>query len=438
MKATVLFTLIALLAGASACEREELLSVDSKDAPGESAATVETVLDRGRLTAWSDTAFAGFSGPANASFILVEAGSSALSSRGLIRFDPPVQDSVFVADTISGTLRFDSLRLILGLDSARSQLASAGTTLQVFSLEDEWDPASATWEFAVDSPGVTVAWTSGPGGSLGRLLSELTLTEKPDSVVFDLAAVSDSLLRLWNDTTRTNKGLAVVVGDSGRVVLGLPRLQYNVVPEAQPDTAVEVRCPSLTSFAFCLPNRTYIFDRSAVPAPLGVLRIGGVEGWRAFTDLALPDSVPVEGSAEMTRLRGATINKAELVLRSLSPPGQPFGAEARFDATAFELVDDFTVFGSKTPVGNEVTGAVFSVDPDSLAAGTAVAIDLTGLVQRWALAAADSAPPIRFAIRARPEGTTFGYWEFGATDGDPAFAPALRIIFTPATEFAFP
>ena len=34
-----------------------------------------------------------------------------------------------------------------------------------------------------------------------------------------------------------------------------------------------------------------------------------------------------------------------------------------------------------------------------------------------------------------PEGTTFGYWNFGAVDGDPAFRPIFRIVFTPAREF---
>jgi hypothetical protein len=439
VRGTLRLPLIGLVAVTlAACEREELVSVDPKEAPGRSAATVETLLNAGLLAGWKDTVFFGFSNPAGASFMLAEAGSPRLSGRVLLRFNAPVQDSVFRRDTVSAALGFDSLRLILALDTARSRLSSAGTTVQVYSVEDEWDHRSATWELAVDSPGVSVAWTAGPGGSLGRLLSEVVLTEKPDTVVFDLAAFSDSLLRLWNDTTRVNTGLAVIVADSGRLVLGLPRVQYNIIPQVQPDTALEVRCPSLSSLVFCFPNRTYIFDRSAVPPAVGLLRVGGVEGWRAFSELILPDSVPVEGSSERALLRDAIINKAELLLRSLGPPAAPFGSEARFDATAFELVGDFTLLGAKTPVGNEVIGARFSVEPDSLAAGATVSVDLTGLVQRWALAPADSAPAIRFAIRARPEGTTFGYWEFGAADGDPAFAPTLRIVFTPATEFPFP
>ncbi len=440
------FLLRAALASAAltGCARDELVSVGPGDAPGQSAPTLEVVLDPNAMTGWEDTVFFGFTNAGRASFLLVEAGSPELTSRGLLKFNAPVQDSVVVIDTVSGTLRFDSLRLEMSVDTVRSRLASSGTTLQLYSVTDEWDARSATWDLAVDSPGVSRPWTAGPGGSLGVRLSEAvigrpdTLAQPDTFVVFDLTAFSDSLLRLWNDTTRANTGLAIVVADSGRVVLGLPRLRYNVIPVTQPDTAIGVRCPSLTSLTFCFPSRTYIFDRSALPPAAGVLRVGGVDGWRAFSQLVLPGSVSVAGASGPASLRGSTINRAELVLRSLAPPGPPFGAEARFDATLLELVDDFRVLGAKTPVGPEVAGATFRLDPDSLTAGAPVTIDVTRLVRRWAEAPSDSVFPLRFVIRARPEGTTFGFWEFGAADGDPAFRPSLRIVFTPATTFEFP
>jgi hypothetical protein len=422
-----------------ACQREELVSVDPEEAPGISTPTLEVLLFPEDIASWIDTVFSGFSGASGATFMIAEEGSPNLTSRGLARFMAPIQDSVFAIDTVSAALRFDSLRFVLSVDTARTVLASAGTTLQVRGIEDEWDNRSADWELAVDSPGVSTPWTAGPGGSLGAVLSEVFLEEKPDSVIFDLSAFSDSLLRLWSDTTEANTGLAVVVADSGHLVLGIPRLHYNIIPEVDPDTAIEIRCPAATSVFYCFPLKTYIFDRSAVPPAGGVLRIGGADGWRTFTELALPDSISVEGFANPVPLRGSTINSAELFLTSRDAPPVPFAAEDTFGATSFRLVGDFRQLGAKTPVGSEVREALFDVNPTDLAADSLVAIDLTSLIQSWASVPRDSiALPVRFDLRARPEGTTFGYWEFGAAGSEPGLEPFLRIIFTPRAVFAFP
>ncbi|MGD8700707.1 MAG: hypothetical protein PVJ43_15530 [Gemmatimonadales bacterium] len=423
----------------AACQREELLSVDPEDAPGISTPTLEVLLLPEDLAGWTDTVFSGFSGPSGATFIIAEDGSPNLTGRGLARFQAPIQDSIFVIDTVSAAERFDSLRFVLSLDTARTVLASVGTTLQVRGVGDEWDNRSADWEFAVDSPGVATPWTAGPGGTLGAVLSEVFLEEKPDSVIFDLTAFSDSLLRLWNDTSQANTGLAIVVADSGHLVAGIPRLHYNIIPEADPDTAIEVRCPSAISVFYCFPLKTYIFDQSAVPPAEGVLRIGGADGWRTFTELVIPDSIPVEGYADPVPLRGSTINRAELFLTSREAPPVPFAAEDTFGATAFELVDDFKLLGAKTPIGSEVREALFDVNPTDLAADSVVVINVTSLIQAWASVPRDStALPVRFDLRARPEGTTFGYWEFGAAGGEPEKAPFLRLIFTPKAVFAFP
>jgi len=431
--------LVAAAVLVAACQREELVSVDPEEAPGVSTPTLEVLLGREDLVGWVDTVFAGFSGPSGATFIIAEDGSPNLTSRGLARFLWPIQDSVFVVDTVSAALRFDSLRFVLSLDTARTVIASTGTTLQVRAVEDAWDNRSADWEFAVDSPGVATPWTAGPGGSLGPVLSEVFLEEEPDSVIFHLTAISDSLLRLWDDTTEDNTGLALVVADSGHIVAGIPRLHYNIIPEADPDTAVEVRCPAVTSVFYCFPLKTYIFDQSAVPPAEGVLRIGGADGWRTFTEITLPDSIPVEGYEDPVPLRGSTINRAELFLASRDAPPVPFAAEDTFGGTAFRLVDDFRLLGAKTPVGSEVREALFDVNPTDLAADSLVVINLTSLIQNWAAIPRDSAAlPVRFDLRARPEGTTFGYWEFGAAGGEPTLEPFLRIIFTPRAVFAFP
>lgn len=436
---TRLLALAVLALGLAGCQRNEILSVDSESAPGVSAPTVETLLEVSTTTSWIDTVFSGYTKPSNSTFMSIINGAPEVSSRGLVLFESPVLDSIFAADTFSAAQQFDSLRLILGFDTARSVIDTSGTTVQLWSVEQGWDYSSADWVSAVDSPGVNQPWTAGPGGTLGQVLSELTLTEEPDSLVFDLTAYSDSLLNSWNDSTLVNSGLAVVVADSGHLVVGAPRLQYNIIPEVRPDTAVEVRCPTLTSLVYCVPRKTYMFDASAAPPPVGIFRVGGVNGYRSFSQVEIPETVPVAGFEREFTLRQATINRAVLILTSLGPPDPPFGSEADFSVSVVRLADDYRVLGAKTPVGELIVTSSTVLEPDSLAAGSRIQIDVTPLIQEWAaLPFETEAPPLRFLVRAFPEGTTFGYWDFGAADGDPASAPILWVVFTPATEFLFP
>lgn len=430
--------LVAVACLGLACSRDELLTVDPEEAPGFALPTLEVILEPAELDQWVDSVFGGFKNASTSLFMLADREAD-LESRPMLIFNAPIQDSLFFIDTTAAAVDFDSLRLIVSVDTTRDNaLFSAGTTLQLWSVEQGWDPSSALWDFAVDSPGVQVPWTSGPGGTLGQVLDEVVLAdtagEVPDSIVFDLTAYTDSLLNNWDDTSQVNTGLAMVIADSGSLFLFAPRLQYLIIPEFNPDTAIEVRCPSLTTIFRCLPATTYIFDDSAQPPPVGVLQVGGVDGWRSFVQLFLPDSVQVDDTLTAS-LRGATINKAEYVISSLAAPAQPFGAESGFDGAAFELADNYIVLGAKTPVGPRVQGSQFRIQPDSLLPGEPIAIDLTRQVQAWADIPFDSIQaPITFVIRSFPEGTTFGYWNFGAVDGDPAFRPTFRIVFTPDAE----
>ncbi len=421
---------LAILSGSlAACERQEILSVDPVDAPGPSAATLEALLGPADLNQWVDTVFSGFASPQISPFLRVEERSAQLTSRGLIRFEN-IQTSVFGLDTVSSALRFDSARVVLTVDTLRTRLATGGSTLRLMALGQEWDVRTANWDFAVDSSGANVPWVAGPGGTLGQPLGETVVDEETDSVVFDLGTASDSLIRAWNDTTQANPGLALVAGDSGRLALQVPRLRYVVVPELQPDTAF-----SLSAFAVS----TYIFDPAPPPVAAGQLRLGGVLGWRTFVELVLPDSIPVLGSTAKARLRGSTVSKAELILTSPGRPVEPFAAEQPFFLIAFRLVDDFRVFGPKTPVGAAVTTSVVELVPDSLAVDPALAIDLTSRIRSYAEVSAGTAPlPVRLVIRTTEEGGNFGFWEFGGVGGDPALEPVLRIVFTPPTDFRLP
>lgn len=435
MKSSLHAAALAALFLTAACERGGEIIVAPGESPGVAAPTYEVVLVPGTVPSWIDSSFIGFAGPENATFLQVEDGTDQLVSRGLTRFDF-IEDSAFIFDTVSVALGFDSARVVFTIDSTRTVLASTGTTLQLVEVLQEWDRGSANWRFAVDSPSVQEPWTAGPGGSFGAVLGDTVLTweglgESNDTIVIWLDVDSDSLIKSWLDTTQVNTGLGVLVGDSGVVVLQLPRLHYELIPEVDPDTSVEFRV-----FA---TDGTFIFDRTQEGSSAGITRVAGVDGWRAFTEIVLPDSVEVEGVDGKVLLRGATINKAQVFLVSRDPPDPPFAADQTFFTTSYDLVDDFTVLGAKTPVGNRIFGSDLQIDVDSLVAGDTLALNLTGHVQQWALEPLDSiALPLRFTLRALPEATTFGYWEFGAADGEPQFRPVLRIVFTQRTEFLLP
>jgi hypothetical protein len=413
------------------CERDEIVSVDPGAAPGESSPTVESIVGPTAVNEWIDTVFSGFVVPASAPFVLAESGTPELMSRGLARFGF-ITDTVVLADTISAISEFREGRVVLTLDTARSTLAASGTTVQLRTVEQAWDLGSVTWELAVDSLGVSEPWTGGAGGSLGPVLSEVKLSEFPDSIILPLGESSDSLIASWIEDGRVNSGLALVVADSGRLVAGSAiRLRYDGVPELQPDTTVDLAVFSSGS--------TFIFDRASAPAESGALRLGGIEGWRSYVEIALPDTIAALGSGQRFSLRGSTVDKAELVLISRPAPPPPFGADVPFQVQVFQLADDFQMFGPKTPMGAVVSGSVTVLQPDSLEVGETIALDITGRVQRFADVPLDStAPPLRLAVRPEIEATTIGFWEFGAAGGDPAFTPFLRIVFTPPVEFRLP
>lgn len=411
------------------CQSDKIVSVDPDDAPGRSARTVEVLLDRSDVLSWLDTVFVGFTGPSDAGFLRIEEATGELRSRALIRFRN-FPDSAFFLDTVSPIQRFDSAVLVFTVDTQASVLGAAGTTLQLRTVAEDWDARSASWEVAVDTPGVRRAWSS-PGGDFGPVLGEVTITPETDTVVFSFGERSDSLIRAWDDTTRVNTGLAWVAADSGRVVARAPRLRYLVVPELRSDTSILVIKGD--------SRQTFIFDPSSPPLGQNALRVGGIQGWRIYSQVELPDSVPNPESPGRASLRGSTINRAELLLVSRSAPDPPFGASRAFGVVAVELRADVQTFGEKTPVGPIVSGSDLTIQPDSLSRGDVVRLNLTAVVQEWASTPLDSAAfPIRVTVRARPEAGSFGFWEFGASGSAPALRPVLRIVFTPPTDFGIP
>ncbi len=422
-----MLALAMIVTAPAGCQRDLIVSVEPEDAPGQSAPTLETLLGPGEVDSWVDSVFGGFSGASNALFMWASEEPS-LASHSLFRFGFII-DSLIVVDTLSGTLRFDSARVVVRIDTLRTELASGGTTIQLVSVAEDWDAASTTWDFAVDSPGVTIPWSTA-GGTFGQVFDAVVLTEVSDSITFQLGAASDSLINLWLDTTQVNTGLALVVSDSGLVSSFLPRLRYEIVPEVTPDTAITISVLADAS--------TFVFDPPAPTPALGVLRLGGIDGWRSFIEFSIPDSISTT-TGETATLKVADISLAQLELVSLAAPDPPFAAETGYTSVAVELADDFQVFGAKTPVGSQIDGSEVTIDPDSLESGSTIAVDVTELIQTWADIPFDSiVPPIRIVLRALPEAATFGYWEFDASNGDSTALPLLRVVFTPSTNFLLP
>ena len=135
-------------------------------------------------------------------------------------------------------------------------------------------------------------------------------------------------------------------------------------------------------------------------------------------------------------LRGARINRATLLLTANPAPDAPFAAQDTTFASGFSLLADPFDFGSKVPVGLNFGSAV-PLPPDELAEGGEIGLNVTGVLQVWALSDPDSVPDVNVAVRMLPEGDGLPYWDFADGD-DPDAAPRLRILFTPPTPFDLP
>jgi hypothetical protein len=429
---------LALAAAAGACTDKDLAVTEPGRAPGTSAATREVFLRASDFGAggWFDTTLVGFATPDAAAFLLA-AEESGFRSRALLRFTS-IPSQVAIGDTLREAREFVQARLLVRPDSARSSFPNGGV-LSLYDAEQAFDALTATWTFAVDTPGGRVPWSQ-PGGALGAPIASAAFgpTAFRDTVVVDgdtilgfivlpFGARSDSLLRAWGDTANPHPGLVLAVEAAGdaRVEFLVPVLQYRIVPDVSPDTSV--RASTSPSAA------TFIFD-PPLPEPGPRLGVGGLPAARAYVEVRLPDTVSVDG--EQVRLRGVTVNRADLLLTS-RPLDPPHALEREVTLRAFRVADDVRRFGPKTPLGAEVGEAVRRLAPDSLAEGATLRVPLTSLVQAWASTPPDSTPlPLRVVLRAEPEAAAIGRAAFAGA-GEPG-EPVLRIVFTPPTEFTLP
>lgn len=400
---------VAAAALALSCT-EDPLALGADEAPGASTETRDITLSASDLPSWRDTSLTGFATPSTAAFTLV-AEESGFSARTLALFDVPDTVRTF-ADTLPAE-RYDSVTFRLQIDTVRSELPELPVTFRIVSLTQPFDADEVTWEEA--APGTP--WGS-PGGSLGVVLASAQLSALADTLPMDLAVAGDSLLKAWRSEDGGDGVAVLVEGGGARVRVQQVLLRYDVLLEGRTAFIEQSQVPD---------PRTFITDPPLPDAGLP-LRVGGLPASRFYLEFVPP------GSVDGIPLVGSTVNHAELILRPLAPPPQPFALETTLEVRQVSLLGDPFTLGEKTPIGSSDAGLT-ALSPDTLATGRPLRLDVTSLLAR---AAADSLGAIRIGLRADPDAQTFGFWEFGSIESMPAMRPRLRLILSPPPDFGVP
>lgn len=422
---------LILIAGlaTTGCGDEDPVGIGRELVPGGAVRTVELVLDASAFL-FSDTTLGGFSTPAAAGFLKVaHMAEGGIDARALARFDaPPAALTVQVsADStaVDSTLTFPSARLLLRVDTTLSS-APGPVVLKLLRIQEEWHAASATWTQAVDTLGVSRAWST-PGAGGGAVVDSVVWTPGSDSVTF---AVDSQTVARWTDTTAMGQGALVLAETPGAdLVASGAALQLDVRPSVRPDTLIPATVATLAS--------TFIYQPA--PGATSALRVGGLPAWRSYLDLGVAlDTVRIpcaSGAAGCTVALGdAFVSFAALVL-------QPADGVAGFDPERPLVLEARPVLGGsgvplpRAPLGSAV-GRV-SIEADSLAAGagpveipiTLFLVDL--LEQQGQETDADDATSL-LALAQLPETASFGFASFSSATG--AAPPRLRLVVTVASD----
>ncbi|HEX7238889.1 MAG TPA: hypothetical protein VF263_01375 [Longimicrobiaceae bacterium] len=375
-------------------------------------------------------AFSGYTGPADVRYLSVaNRFEGALDAHLLARFtDFPAT----VTFTQGGTTRTDSVftygigTVVARLDTLQST-SSGSIQLQLWELDQSFDPASATWTLAVDTTGERTAWRE-PGGTRGTLLATVTLpgARSPgDSVAFSL----DSL-EVQRIARAASPGLLVTAtGAQGYVQLSPVSLRTRVHPRsASPDTAVAVNVGNASL-------QTFVFNPEQPTGAAGVFQAGGIRSARTLFRATLPATLPVcrQGTCTRVPLRDLTVNEASLLFRPAPVAGgfRPVGAVPLLVRRVAE-----PGLGRRAPLG-EVANEIVGIDPASrtvIYGGTRYAfgdtlytVPITTFAAR--MAAGDTST-FSLALLSDP-GTILGDPQ-AITFGTAWFAPnpRLRIVYT--------
>lgn len=408
-----------LLAAAAGCTEEGLTGVEGEDPPGQAADAVSVSMPADQLPLWRDTTYTGFATVQDVPFLVV-ADEPPLRSRALMTI-ADVPDSVGgqAVDSIGDMF----LRVVA--DTARSSFSGDSATLELFSLERGFTASEASWEQAAEG----APWDSA-GGDLKAKLADVRfrLDAGGDSLTSDSLRVPflgdpDSLVAAWSEAGRVPPLALRVRGDGTRLVMR----DVSVALDAK-----NADMDSLETIRGVTDASTFIHDPD-LPDVGQRLRLAGLPASRFYFVFRPPDSV---GGIP---IRGARVNRAELIFHPVSEAGSPFRPQLVLAVTATELLADPFRFGARTPIGASIGDQrVVPLDPDSLAAGRPLRIRVGNLLQRWADAPPDSIDQFRLGIRPVPDGQDLGFWDFGSEAAPDGLRPELRILITPPTDFRLP
>lgn len=400
-----------------ACTEEPLTAVDAEGAPGPGIETRESRIGAAALPVWRDTALTGFANPGQAGFLLA-ATEEGLRARSLLRFSELPDSASLFGDTLFTPVdSFANASLFVRMDTtSRSTFPPLPFTLRLHALERPFEASSATWTQAAEGQ----PWAT-PGGDLGPQLGSFVVEELTDTLSFGFAVPEDSLLEAWRESDG-GPGVALVVAEGGaRVRFTTLTLRYDAFGED-----VEAPFPFSQS-----PSPGVFIYEPEQPDPDLRLRIGGLPAWRYYLVFQLPELV------DGTPLRNAAVSHAELVFHPLDAPPAPFQPASSLSAQGIELLGDPFELGAKTPIGG-AGQTLLTLDPDSLAAGRSVRLDVTSLVVSR-LTAGEASAVLRIGLRGTPDGQNLGFWDFASVEHPVAAQrPELLIVFSPPPTFGVP
>lgn len=413
---------IVALAVFAGCTEEGLTGIDGEEPPGQAADAVSVSLPADQLPLWRDTSYTGFATLRDHPFLLA-ADQPPLQSR-------PLFTIADVPDSVGGAAVDSTGNMYLRIvpDTARSSFSGDTATLRVFSLTRDFDEDEATWEQAADG----TPWDSA-GGDLGQELASLGFrggaadTASSDTLRVPFAGDPDSLIAAWQESGGVPPMALLLDGEGNRMTIRQVALELE---------AKNADMDSLDREVATTSSSTFIHD-PALPEVGRELRVGGLPSSRFYLTFLPPDSI------QGVPIRGAQVNRAELVFHPVSDPDSPFRPPVVLTALPSQLLADPFLYGARTPIGPPIgstrtSAAAVALDPDSLSAGRPLSIRVTSLVQTWARTPADSIDGFRVGVRPLPDGQDLGFWDFGSAEAADGMKPELRILITPPTDFTLP
>ncbi len=423
MRRVALLAVLAVVS--SGCGQESPTDVGGPLLPPEAIRTFEVILDPADYLV-SDTAFSGYTKIIKGGYqIVANAFEGTLDARSMGRFGIPTV--VAITDTL-GAIQTDSTphfvagRFVVRIDTLRSTMP-ASAEFQLDRIEEDWDPATATWTMRVDSGGAQLPWSQ-PGGYGGTPIATIEWSpEGTDSLVIP---VDSQTIAAWSDTTTKARGAVLsLLTQNTRVRIADMLLRLDATSPLHPDTLFTstVR-PTVPTFVF----------QPELPANSSQPLASGSPGWRTFFRLrddlrSLPVPCPLFDGC-MIRLDQTSITSADLLLEPAeAPPGFAPQDSMLFETVAVYASDIIPL--SRSPLGATVGVTAHQIAPDifrNVVNPTDIPVPISAFIAGLVSADTANAPPSPYlALLPYVEGADFGVVAFRKR-------PRLRLVLTIATE----